>query len=235
MSSIFNIIAPKVGSLKNADTASYLKGNANTDNISSNSTSFVKFNSPISASNVISNLTGTASFAYGLPPNAYLSNPFTSSWAVQAQNVQTASYAVQAQNVQTASYAMNIAMKSLTVNMTATGSYQTYGGPFTTTITHNLGFKPSIIRWVLVATTSSGALFSEGDEVDVFVANGPAAEQHQGGAIIYTNTTTSRLYLLASSTYGRGQLEGTIILARNNAQLAVLSTQWQAKCYYSAF
>jgi hypothetical protein len=221
MSSIFNIIAPTVGSLKNADTASYLKGNANTDNISSNSTYFVQFNSPISASNVISNLTGTASFAYGLPPNAYLSNPFTSSWAVQAQNVQTASYA------------MNIAMKSLTVNMTAGASYGANSGPFTATITHNLGFKPSIIRWVLVSTVTSGSLFSVGDEVDVFAANGPAPEQHQGGATIYTNTTTSRLYLFASNV--GGQISGTVILDRNNAQLAVLSTQWQAKCYYSAF
>jgi hypothetical protein len=80
---------------------------------------------------------------------------------------------------------------------------------------------------------TSGSLFSVGDEVDVFAANGPAPEQHQGGATIYTNTTTSRLYLFASNT--SGQTSGTVILDRNNNQLAVLNTQWQAKCYYSAF
>jgi hypothetical protein len=218
MSSIYNVQIP---TQPNLGTASYLNGNAQTDIVSSNTNAFVQFTSPINANAVTASLYGTASFAYGLPPNAYLGNPFTSSWAVNTQNVQTASYA------------MNISIKSLTVNMTAGASYGANSGPFTATITHNLGFKPSIIRWVLVATVTSGSLFSVGDEVDVFAANGPAPEQHQGGATIYTNTTTSRLYLFALNT--SGQTSGTVILDRNNAQLAILNTQWQAKCYYSAF
>jgi len=214
MSSIYNIVAPTVSQPNNVATSSHLIGDAETNTISPNGNSFIQVTCPISCSTITAtNLYGTASLANNLPDPG-IAYRFT------------------------ASYAMNfpfsdILIKSLTVSMTTPGTYQPpNGGPFTATITHNLGFKPSIIRWVLVATVD-GTSFAIGDEVDVFAANGPAPEQHQGGATIYTNTTTSRLYLFASNT--SGQTSGTVILDRNNNQLAVLNTQWQAKCYYSTF
>ena len=118
MSSTFNIIAPVVGQPKNANTASYLYGTAQTDTISITQNNpyggIIQFNNNIRVTNVY----GTASMASNLVPQTYYitsSNAINSINSINSnstnylnynpgQNNGTASYAINAINSVTASY-----------------------------------------------------------------------------------------------------------------------------------
>jgi hypothetical protein len=146
MSSIYNIVAPQVGNPANAQTASHLKGDAETNKVSSNGNTNINFTNAISFSGVSSpQLLGTASMALNLPllPGGQAYN-FTSSWASNVRNAitssylnytgigstGTASYAISSSYANTSSYA---AVAGNTGNNTfAFGSYYLLSGNFYT-------------------------------------------------------------------------------------------------------
>jgi hypothetical protein len=126
MSSTYNIVAPQVGNLANAETASHLRGDAETDSIRALGVGNITLVNKIqygSLTAIYPNETfiGTASCAMGLANLRYymtasnsdvstLSN--TSNYSnflnyTTGQNNGTASYAIKAKNSDTASYAIN--------------------------------------------------------------------------------------------------------------------------------
>ena len=125
MSTIYKISGPMV---TQADTASHLKGDAQTNRISSDGAANVNFTNPISFINVNSpQLVGTASQALNLPklPGVAAYN-FTSSWAnntLNARNSLTSSYLnYVGGNTGTASYSM-VTKQAVSSSYALTSSY----------------------------------------------------------------------------------------------------------------
>jgi hypothetical protein len=140
MSSTYKIVAPQLGQLQNAVTASYLLGNAATDNISITPNNpyggIIQFNNSISVPNVY----GTASLASGLLPLTYFitaSNAINSQTAIVSNSTNFLNYSP-GQNNGTASYAVNAAV-----------------------VKTGLVFLPVPVIIAYSGTTGSGAFISE--------------------------------------------------------------------------
>jgi hypothetical protein len=118
MSSTFNIIAPQIGNPTNANTASYLLGNAQTDTISITPSNpyagIIQFNNNIRVANVY----GTASMASGLVPQTYYITASNAINSLNSINSISASYLKYSagQNNGTASYAISAAFAGNVIN-----------------------------------------------------------------------------------------------------------------------
>jgi len=165
MSSIYNIVAPTLTPTGNADTASYLKGDAETNTISSNGNANIQFNNKIAFNAGLSSpqLIGTSSWTNNVVPSTQFITASNASNAINSVNSQTASflnYIGPSSNTGTASYAMIAkTVAGVTNNTFAFGSYYYLNGgpnPAGNVLTAAVSNNISSVKTLGILTYSTG-------------------------------------------------------------------------------
>jgi hypothetical protein len=183
MSSVYNVTIPTYGQLNNAQTASYLLGNAQTDTISITPNNpysgIIKFSNNISVANVY----GTASWASNLIPSRYYITASNSDYATTAGNTITSSYLryQPGGNTGTASYA-------ILANSAVSSSYATNAtNANTASYVNNQSIANCIFIGYIGSGTSNAVAYKSNGQISTITAT------WSGAVGVYTRRLTHNL------------------------------------------